>query len=257
MMLDVSAIIITKNESANLHDCLSSLTDLVSEIVIVDSQSEDDTLEIAKKFNSKIIQTQDWPGFGPQKNRALSYATGDWVLSIDADERLTPELVSEIKIAIANAGSTTCFSIPRLSQFCGKFIYHSGWNPDYVDRIFLKGTAKFSDHLVHERLLPEGQTQKLKHHLLHYSYRSFEQVLQKINAYSSLGAEQAFQNGKSASLFTAILHGMWAFIRTYLFKLGFLDGWHGYALAIANAQSSYYKYIKLLQLHQKNKKIKN
>ena len=250
-MPNISAILITKNETLNLRECLLSIQDLVSEIIIVDSQSTDDTIEIAKEFGAKIFITDDWPGFGIQKNRALDKATNDWVLSIDADERLTPALTQEIREAILNRGDITCFSIPRLSQFCGKFIHHCGWYPDYVDRLFLKGTARFSDHLVHERLLPDGKSKKLSNHLLHYSYRSFEQVLQKVNSYSTLGAEQAFRNGKSTTVYSAILHGAWAFIRTYFLKLGFLDGWHGYALSVSNAQSSYYKYIKLLHLNNK------
>ena len=252
-MPNISAILITKNESHNIKDCLASIQALVSEIIIVDSQSTDDTLKIANEFGAKVFVTDDWPGFGPQKNRALDYASCDWVLSIDADERLTPELISEIQAVLTNPGQTSCFTLPRLSQFCGKFIRHCGWYPDYVDRLFLRGTARFSDHLVHERLLPTGTCKKLSNHLLHYSYRSFEQVLQKVNSYSTLGAEQAFLKGKSTSLFSAIFHGTWAFFRTYVLKLGFLDGWHGYALSIANAQSSYYKYIKLLHLIKKNK----
>ncbi|MEI7532056.1 MAG: glycosyltransferase family 2 protein [Betaproteobacteria bacterium] len=253
-MPTLSAILITKNEILNLEDCLSSLTPLVDEIIIVDSQSEDGTLEVAKKFGAKIFQPTDWPGFGPQKNRALDQASQEWVLSIDADERLTPELIAEIKLCLTHPGQTTCFSLPRLSQYCGKFMRHGGWYPDYVDRLFLNGHARFSDHLVHERLLPEGRPLKLKNPLLHYSYRNFEQVISKVNSYSSLGAKQAFSQGKQATAFSAIVHGSWAFIRTYFLRLGFLDGNHGLLLAFSNGQTSYYKYVKLWHLCQDSKK---
>ena len=153
-----------------------------------------------------------------------------------------------------NPGEFVCFALPRLSQYCGQFIRHSGWYPDYVDRLFKNGQARFSDHLVHERLLPKGKTKQLKNHLIHYSYRNFEQVINKVNHYSTLGAEQAFQQGKSSSVFAALYHGFWAFFRTYVLRLGFLDGKFGFALAISNGQASYYKYIKLMYLNQ-NRKI--
>ena len=249
----ISAIIITKNEILNIAECLTSLTDFVDEIVVVDNESADGTVKIAEQFQAKVIQTTSWPGFGPQKNVALGHVTHEWVLSIDADERLTPELIYEMKSALSDSQDITCFSIPRLSQYCGKFIHHSGWYPDYVDRLFKRGHAQFSDHLVHERLIPSGKTKKLKNHLIHYSYRNFEQVIQKVNRYSTLGAEQAFQKGKSSSLFSALVHGFWAFFRTFILRLGFLDGKYGFALAISNGQASYYKYIKLMHLNQQNK----
>jgi hypothetical protein len=123
-----------------------------------------------------------------------------------------------------------------------------------VDRLFLRNQARFSDHLVHERLLPFGKVEQLTHSLIHFSYRNFEQVIEKVNTYSTLGAQQAFKEGKSSSVASAISHGTWAFFRTYVLRLGFLDGWHGLALAISNGQASYYKYIKLLHLIQIKKK---
>ena len=247
-MPTLSAILITKNESLNLEDCLASLQELADEIVIVDTNSQDNTLEIAKRYGAIISQPADWPGFGPQKNRALELATKEWVLSIDADERLTPELIKEIKVALNQPGDISCFSIPRSSYYCGRFMKHSGWYPDYVDRLFKRGSAVFSNHLVHERLLPSGKVGKLTQPLLHYSYRSFEQVLAKVNSYSSAGAQQAFEAGKSATLGSAIGHGIWAFVRTYIVRRGFLDGSYGFALALSNGQTSYYKYLKLWHL---------
>lgn len=246
--MSLSVILITKNEEANLKDCLESVS-FADEIIVVDSQSSDKTQEIARSFDAKLEITSDWPGFGPQKNRALNLATQDWVLSIDADERVTPELKQEILATMASANAADCYAIPRSSWYCGRFMKHSGWYPDYVDRLFKRGSAKFSDHLVHERLLPTGSSGKLKNHFLHYSYRDFSQVLKKVDVYSSAAAQQAFKQGKKGGLGEALIHGFWAFFRTYVLRRGFLDGKHGLALAISNAATSYYKYLKLWQLH--------
>ncbi|MDA0237991.1 MAG: glycosyltransferase, partial [Proteobacteria bacterium] len=230
-MLSLSVILITKNEGRNLEDCLASLSEIAQEIIIVDSTSDDQTLDIAKKYGAIISIPNDWPGFGPQKNRALALASKDWVLSLDADERLTKELRSEIKIVLSRP-EAHCYSIPRSSWYCGRFMKHSGWSPDYVDRLFKRGTARFSDNLVHERLIPEGRVKKLKSPMLHYSFMNFSQVLQKVDRYSTDSANQAFTKNKKSSLSKAVLHGFWTFIRIYFLKLGFLDGPQGLALAI-------------------------
>jgi glycosyltransferase involved in cell wall biosynthesis len=244
-MPTLSVILITCNEEANLADCLGSLEGIAQQIIIVDTNSSDGTLEIARKYGATLSQPSDWPGFGPQKNRALDLATGDWVLSLDADERLTPALRSEILTAIHHSAHIDCFAIPRLSWYCGRFIRHSGWSPDYVDRLFRRGTARFSDDLVHERLIPAGQVAKLENSMLHYSFMNFSQVLQKIDRYSTASAEQAYAKGKRSTPMKAILHGLWTFIRTYFIRAGFLDGHQGLALAISNAEGSYYRYIKI------------
>jgi glycosyltransferase involved in cell wall biosynthesis len=249
-MPTLSVILITRNEEANLEACLASLEGIAQQIVVVDTNSADRTLEIAQNHGALISQPSDWPGFGPQKNRALALATSDWVLSLDADERLTPALKSEILTAIHHNAHVDCFAIPRLSWYCGRFIRHSGWNPDYVDRLFKRGTAQFSDDLVHERLIPNGQVAKLKNPMLHYSFMNYSQVLQKLDRYSTASAEQAFAKGKTSSPLKAVLHGAWAFFRTYILRAGFLDGPQGFALAISNGQGTYYRYLKLWQLHQ-------
>ncbi|MBU3599565.1 glycosyltransferase family 2 protein [Polynucleobacter sp. 30F-ANTBAC] len=251
--MGLSVILITKNEEANLKDCLESVS-FANEIIIVDSQSTDQTISIAQSFGAKVEITPDWPGFGPQKNRALDLATQDWVLSIDADERVTPELKKEILEILTATSSQDCYAIPRSSWYCGRFMKYSGWYPDYVDRLFKRGTAKFSDHLVHERLLPNGAVGHLKNHFLHYSYRNFEQVLKKVDTYSTAAALQAFKKGQTGSLTQALLHGFWAFFRTYIVRKGFLDGQYGLALAISNGATSYYKYIKLWQLGNPKRK---
>ena len=250
--MSLSVILITKNEEANLKDCLESVS-FANEIIVVDSQSSDKTQEIAQSFGAKLEITSDWPGFGPQKNRALNLATQQWVLSIDADERVTPELKEEILAVISSKNAATCYAIPRSSWYCGRFMKHSGWYPDYVDRLFKRGTAKFSDHLVHERLLPDGPVAKLENHFLHYSFRDFSQVLKKVDAYSTASAEQAYLKGKRSSVGKAIGHGLWAFFRTYFLRRGFLDGSQGLALAISNAEGTYYRYIKIWLLEQSGK----
>ena len=253
-MPTLSVILITRNEEANLEDCLASLDGIAQQLVVVDANSSDRTLEIAQNYGATIAQPSDWPGFGPQKNRALELATGDWVLSLDADERLTPALKSEILTAIHHNAHIDCFAIPRLSWYCGRFIRHSGWSPDYVDRLFKRGTARFSEDLVHERLIPSGAVAKLENPLLHYSFMNYSQVLEKLDRYSTASAEQAFAKGKTATPLKAILHGAWAFIRTYIVRAGFLDGPQGFTLAMSNAQGTYYRYIKLWHLHQEARK---
>ena len=253
-MPTLSVILITRNEEANLDDCLASLEGIAQQIVVVDTNSSDSTLEIAKKHGATISQPSDWPGFGPQKNRALDLATGEWVLSLDADERLTPALKSEILTAIHHSAHVNCFAIPRLSWYCGRFIRHSGWSPDYVDRLFKRGTARFSDDLVHERLVPNGQVAKLENPMLHYSFMNYSQVLQKLDRYSTASAEQTFAKGKTSSPLKAVLHGAWAFFRTYILRAGFLDGPQGFALAVSNGQGTYYRYITLWHLNQEANK---
>ena len=247
-MPTLSVILITRNEEANLADCLASLEGIAQQIVVVDTNSSDRTLDIAKSYGAAIAQPPDWPGFGPQKNRALDLATGEWVLSLDADERLTPALKSEIVTAIHHSAHVDCFASPRLSWYCGRFIRHSGWNPDYVDRLFKRGSARFSDDLVHERLITSGQVAKLENPMLHYSFMNYSQVLQKIDRYSTASAEQAFAKGKTSTPLKAVLHGAWSFFRTYFLRAGFLDGPQGFTLAMSNAQGTYYRYVKLWHL---------
>ena len=246
----LSAIVITRNEGHNLHDCLQSMHGLVDEIIVVDSQSTDNTVAIAQQHGAKVSQPADWPGFGLQKNRALDLATCDWVLSIDADERVTPDLCAEIKRVLQAGDADVAYKLPRLSSYCGKFIQHAGWQPDYVLRLFKRGEARFSDDLVHERVVTSQNVVALQNHLLHFSYLDFSQVLSKVDAYSSASARQAHARGKRSSVAGALGHGAWAFFRTYVIRAGFLDGAHGLALSISNAETSYYKYLKLWHMQQ-------
>jgi len=242
----ISVIIITKNEAHNIIGCLESVA-WADEIIVVDSGSNDGTIEHCKTISNCKVSVTDWPGFGPQKNRALALATHKWVFSIDADERVTPELKNEIFDAI-ETNSFDGYFIPRRSQYCGRFIEHSGWSPDYVLRLFKREKGSFSNDKVHEKIILDGTSSKLSQKLLHYSFENLEQVLRKVDQYSSLGAEQMFAKGKRCGLPTAILKGFWAFIRTYILRVGFLDGKQGLMLAISNAEGTYYKYAKLALL---------
>lgn len=242
-MPTLSVILITKNEAANIRDCLQSVL-WADEIVVVDSGSTDDTVSICKEMGAHVHVHADWPGFGPQKNRALVYAGKDWVFSIDADERVTPELRAEIEQAMRVAAADGYFC-PRLSQFCGHFVHHSGWHPDYVLRLFKRGIGRFSDSLVHESVLLTGRTVKLKNPLLHYSYLTIDDVERKVEHYSTAAAQQMLQAGKRSNWPDAALRAGWAFVRTYVLRLGVLDGNAGWDIACMNARTTYLKYRKL------------
>jgi len=244
-MAKLSAIIITKNEAANIRACLESVV-WADEIIVVDSGSSDATVDICRELGAQV-HVHEWPGFGMQKNRALSYATHEWIFSIDADERVTPELQSQLINAMYEDNEDG-FYVPRLSQFCGKFIHYSGWYPDYVLRLFRRTKGRFSDDMVHERVILEGATGRLSSPLLHYSYLNEADVRRKTEQYAKAGAMQMFTNGKATTLADAPLRAGWAFIRTYCLRLGFLDGIAGFNVALMNARTTYLKYKQLKAL---------
>ena len=250
MARKLSVIIITKNEAENIRACLESVA-WANEIVVVDSGSSDATVEICRNLGAQVY-VHDWPGFGTQKNRALGYATHDWVFSIDADERVTPELRAAIETVLHDEADTrVAYRISRLSSYCGRFMRHSGWYPDYIVRLFRSDAARFSDDLVHERLLVEGPIGQLGGELLHYAFADADEVLQKVNHYSSAGAAMLQRRGRQATLAGAVLRGLWSFIRSYFLRVGFLDGREGFMLAVSNAEGTYYRYVKLMLLNKK------
>jgi glycosyltransferase involved in cell wall biosynthesis len=251
--MSLSVIIIAKNAEGTIGRCLESVA-WADETVVVEHGSTDRTADICRESGAKVHQTPDWPGFGPQKNRVLALARGDWVLSLDADEWVTPELRAEIGQAIASPGANAAFRFPRRSSFCGRFMRHSGWWPDYVTRLFRRGTARFSDALVHEKLIVNGAVGTLALPILHESVTDLDQMLGKMNAYSTASARSLHEQGRRSSLATALVHGIWMFIRTYILRAGFLDGREGLMLAIANAEGSYYRYLKLMLLAGRNGK---
>jgi len=248
--LKISAIIITKDEEHSIRECLQSIS-WVDEIIVVDSESKDQTLKICKEFRAKIF-TKSWQGFGPQKNEAIKHAKYKWILSIDADEIITPELKKEIIAITKSNNPSEAYSICRRSFYCGRLIKFSGWQSDFVVRFFQKKFCKFSDDLVHEKVLVNGVTLKTKSYMIHNAFENFEEVIKKINVYSSLSASMFYKKNRKSSLKKAILHAFWSFIKTYIFKLGFLDGKYGFMLSISNAEGTYYRYIKLMMLHSKS-----
>lgn len=246
MPFSVSAIVITYNEARQIRDCLATLA-WCDEVVVVDSGSTDGTIEIARSRGARVIVTKDWPGFGPQKQRALDAAKGDWIVSLDADERLTPSSIAEIREAI-ESDEVDGLRLPRLSWFLTRFVHHSGWWPDEVLRVARRDRARFTDHVIHERLEVEGSVRTLRDPIEHLSYRDRATVLRKIDDYSDAGAQELARQGKPGGRWPALKHGSWAFIRTWLVRRGFLDGRAGWGIAAMNAKTSYLKYLKRAKL---------
>jgi glycosyltransferase involved in cell wall biosynthesis len=246
--MTLSVIVIARDEEASIGRTLASVA-FADEIVVVDSGSSDRTVDIARSHGAKVTVTADWPGFGPQKNRALELATGDWVLSLDADEWLSEKSAAEIRSAIAAAKpAVVAYRLPRRSSFCGRFLRHSGWWPDYVVRLFRRERGRFSDDIVHERLIVEGAPATLAEPILHETFVDLEDLIAKMNRYSTASAMQLSREGKTAGLGEAIAHALWAFVRTYILRAGFLDGREGFMLAWATAEGTYYRYAKLMRL---------
>jgi len=237
----LSAIVITRNEAGNIAECLDSLA-FCDERIVVDSGSTDETMAIARAKGANVSH-HAWAGFGAQKNHALSLATGDWVLSLDADERVTPQLAAVINKAI-EVGRADGYEFPRLSSFCGKPLRHSGWHPDYVLRLFRRGRARFTDVIVHERVVCDGPVARLPEPLIHHPVLKLEDALSRIDRYSTASAEAIVASGRRVSFLTGIGHGIGSFLRAYVLRLGFLDGAEGFLLAVANAEGSYYRYMK-------------
>ena len=226
----ISAVIITKNADRTLEACLDALT-WASEIIILDSGSNDRTSQIARAKGAKF-HFAEWCGFGPQKNLAIGLAQSDWILSIDSDEFVNRDLASAILHTVSSSPAEDVFELSRISNYCGKQMRHSGWFPDFVPRLFRNGTARFSESLVHERLIYEGQAKRLAGYLLHDSFHSPDDVLNKMNRYSTLGAEQLASQAQRGGVLRAVIHGLSAFLKTYIIKAGFLDGAEGFFLAV-------------------------
>lgn len=249
----LSIIIIAVNEASNIEACIRSCA-FADEVLMVDSGSTDNTAFIAQSLGAKVLQT-NWPGYGPQQNRGIDASIGDWIFSLDADERITPDLAAEIQDAI-QAATFNVFDVPRSSLYVSRFMRHSGWTPDRTRRLCKRGTARFTEHEIHANLSTTYPVGHLSYPIIHYSYYDFYSVIEKMNRYSSGGARDMYAMGKRGSLSKAITHGLWAFIRTYFLRLGFLDGREGFMLAISNTEVTYYRYIKLYYL-EKNQLAQN
>mgnify|MGYP001008100084 CR=1 FL=1 len=229
----ISAVIITHNEEDNISKCLSSLTGF-DEIIVVDSGSKDKTIEIANTHGAKVIH-QDWLGFGPQKKFAVAQAKNNWIFSIDADEYLS----DDSRLSILNVDLTnlkTAYALNRRSFFLGKEVKHSGWNPDWVIRLFNRSNANFTDDLVHERVTGFSTLHELDGLMFHNTYPTKEEIKNKTKKYGLLG--QRSRKKKKNRYFSAT----WAFLRTYLIKAGFLDGITGFKIASMNAKTTFIKY---------------
>jgi len=243
----VSVIVITLDEEHVIADCLESVR-WADEIVVLDCGSTDRTVEICRSYTDRVYET-DWPGFGIQKNRALSHARCDWVLSLDADERVTPALAEEIRDCLPGSGENGLV-IPFQSSYLGRFMRHGDWSNERHLRLFRWTAGRFSDDPVHERLIVDGEIGGLDNPILHHSFATVEEVQDKVSRYSTAGAERRFASGKRSSLLKALSHATWTFFRGYVLKAGFLDGREGFLLAVSNAEGSYYTYLKLLYMFE-------
>ena len=252
-MKTLAVVIITLNEERNIERCLSSLTDLADEIIVLDAFSSDKTAEICAQFNVKFIQ-RSWEGYAASKIFANALTNCDYIFSLDADEALSPELLSEIK-AEKIKGFNGVYAINRLTNYMGKWIYHSGWFPDIKTRIFPKEGSYWSGEYVHEELITLENSQRavFKNVLAHYSYYSFKDHRARADKYSYLTAQKFYAAGKKASVFKPYLSAIGRFVAMYLLKRGFLDGKMGYKIAQISAASNIVKYKALRQLHRNGK----
>jgi glycosyltransferase involved in cell wall biosynthesis len=244
----LSVVIITHNEEANIARTVASVQPLVAEgkgeIIIVDSGSTDRTIEIAKSFGAKVF-LEDWKGYAAQKNSAIDKATGDWILSLDADEEVEADLITEISAASADQTPLVGYWIPRKNFFLGRWIKHGGFWPDPKLRLFRRGAGRFEDRAVHEDVRLEGQTAKLNGTLAHHSYPTLADYIDHMNRYSSLGAETLVAKGyRGFSLFNIVLRPSATFFYNYFFRLGFLDGREGLLLHLYHAVYVSWKYAK-------------
>jgi glycosyltransferase involved in cell wall biosynthesis len=240
-MASISSITITRNSGARIGACLDSLS-FCEERVVVDSGSTDDTVRIARERGAKVVH-QDWLGFGPQKNFALTLVSGDWVLWLDSDEVVSPELAASIRAA-ADRSDADGYEMPRRSWFCGRPMRHSGWYPDHVLRLFRRGKGRFSTRAIHEQVVLDGTVKRLAGSILHHPVERLEDALKRMDRYSTLGAQEVLASGSRVWFFTGIVRGLWTFVRTYILRAGFLDGREGFLLAVANAEGTYYRYMK-------------
>lgn len=242
-MSSISISIITFNEEHNIRECLESCK-WADEIIVVDSGSTDGTLHIASQYTDKIY-FKKYEGCGPQKNYAFGKTNSDWVLILDADERITPKLQAEIKQIINSDSDYAGFEIPFQSYYLDKKIRFGDWLGEKHLRLLKREHSEIIPRLVHFGITVDGKIGRLKNKILHYSFPSLERVIQKMDNYSTLGAKHKLKQNQSASILTAICHGLFAFFRGYILKLGFLDGKYGFMLAVSNAEGSYYRYAKL------------
>ena len=245
----VSACVITKNEEANIRECLESVS-WADEIVVVDSFSTDRTVEIARAFTDKVIQ-RAWPGINAQRQFALEQAAGEWVFCIDADERVSPELRESIEAAFRD-GDPDCdgFLCPRLTHFLGRWIRHSGWYPDYKLRLFRRSKGRFGDNDPHDRVLLDGPTRKLRGDLIHHTYRDLAHNVSTVNSFTTTAVEGLHRRGTRFHLAMMIVQPPLTFLKKYLLNRGFLDGVPGLIIAGVTGFRVFLKHAKLWEMRK-------
>lgn len=244
-MSKLSVCIVTKNEAHNIVACLTSVA-WADEIIVIDSESTDNTIELCKTFTAKIV-IMPWLGCGPQREKIYAMASNEWVLLLDADERVSPELATEIQRTIKQA-NCNAYEIPFRSYYCGKQIRFGDWMHEKHIRLLKRDACKIIPRLVHFGIEVNGKVGRLRNYITHYSFPNVTTVINKMHSYSTAGAQHLWQQGKRVSFATAVGRGLFTFVRGYILRLGFLDGRQGFMLAVSNAEGSYYKYIKLLEL---------
>ncbi|MPZ16767.1 MAG: glycosyltransferase [Luteitalea sp.] len=246
-MPKLTVTVITLNEGHQLAGALESVVDWVDEIVVVDGGSTDDTVEVARRYTDRVL-CRDWPGFGPQKNRAASLATNDWILTLDSDERVTPALAASIQATLAGEPSAVAYRMRRLSWHLGRWIHSTDWYPDYQTRLYDRRRARWVDRKVHEGLITNGPVALLSGELRHYPYRSISDHLSTIDRYTTLWAEQSLVDGHRARLRDLVLRPPAAFLRNYLLRHGFRDGRAGLVISLMNTWYVVLKFAKLWEL---------
>jgi glycosyltransferase involved in cell wall biosynthesis len=251
-MVKISAVIITFNEERNIERCLLSLKGMVDEIIVVDSFSTDNTGAICDSQKVRFIQ-HAFEGYARQKLWASQQASNDHILSLDADEALSMELQKSIT-AVKNNWQADGYVVSRLTNYMGKWIRHCGWYPDAKLRLWDRRKGNWSGINLHEKvqMTENSKIRKLEGDLLHYSYYSIEQHINKLNKYSDIAAQEALQRGKKSSLLIAITRSAWRFKRDYFFKLGIFDGYYGFIICAINACTTFSKYIKICELKKKS-----
>ena len=239
----ISVLIPTRNEAGNLPACLASAA-FCDEIVVVDSGSTDGTVDLARKHTPKVIHNP-WPGYVAQKNFALEQTTGDWVICLDADERCTAELREAFEKEVAAADGLAGFEVRRHVKYLGRWINHGGWYPDWKLRIVRRGKAKWAGVDPHDKLFPDGPVKRLDADLHHFTYRDFAHQIRIINHFSDVIVAEYLKQGKRPSKLQAVFHPPWKFFECYVWKLGFLDGFPGFVIAVGSAFYIFARYVKL------------
>ncbi len=247
-MNKISVYIIAYNEGEKIRSAINSVL-WADEIIVADSYSQDDTAAIAEELGARVVQIA-FQGFGDLRNRAMAACSYDWIFSLDADERCTPEARDEI-LACVQAPQADAYYIPRRNYFMGRWMRYSGFYPDYRQpQLFRKGALEFKNDPVHEEftIISKRPVAYLHHPIWQFPFKNLEEVVHKANKYSTLGAQKLAQRGREGTLWKALLHGSWSFVHMYILKRGILDGWPGFVIAFGNFEGTFYKYAKLHEL---------